>query len=94
MTQQQTACNDWYLTAVNLNTTGDTPANGSDMNVKAPETWDDRVKAFTTLFAPANRMSLVAREFATLKQDAKQSVNNYALKVTETRFRLLSKHVA
>ena len=65
-------------------------ANGSDMTVKAPQSWEDWVNAFTTLFAPANRMSLLAREFATLKQDAKQSVDTYALKVTKARSRLMA----
>lgn len=65
-------------------------ANGSDMTVRAPQSWSDYVSAFTTLFAPANRMSLLAREFATLKQDPKQSVDTYALKVTKARSRLMA----
>ena len=60
------------------------------MTVQAPVTWEDWVNASTTLIAPANRMSLLAREFATSKQDAKQSVDTYALRVTKTRSRLMA----
>ena len=60
------------------------------MTAQAPVTWEDWVNAFTTLFAPANRISLRAREFATLKRDAKQSVGTYTLKVTNARSRLMA----
>ena len=65
-------------------------ANGSVMIVRAPQSWDDYVNAFTTLFVPAYRMSLLAQEFATLKQDPQQSVDTYALKVTKARSRLMA----
>ena len=42
------------------------------------------------LFAPANRMSLLAREFATQKQDAKQSEDTYVLKVAKARSLLMA----
>ena len=43
-------------------------ANVSDMTAHAPVTWEDWVNEFTTLFAPTNRMSMLARAFATLNK--------------------------
>ena len=63
-------------------------ANGSYMTLQAPETWKDWGNALTTLLDPANGMSLLEREYATLKQDAKQSADTYVSRVIKTRSRL------
>ena len=57
---------------------------------RAPATWEEYCHAFTFLFSAPNRISVLAREIATIKQSEDQTVDTYSLKVTQARTRLLA----
>lgn len=63
---------------------------GHEIRPRAPSTWEEYCHAFTFLFSAPNRISVLAREIATIKQVDKQSVDSYALQVSQARTRLLA----
>ena len=63
---------------------------GVRITPRSPRTWDEWVTAFTTLFAPANRISLLARDVMTLQAKSDESVDEYALRVSQAYSRLLA----
>lgn len=64
-------------------------SNGINPRPVAPSNWSEYCLALSFLFSAPNRISVLAREIATLKQAADQSVDAYALKVTQARTRLI-----
>ena len=65
-------------------------AQGARITPRSPRTWDEWVTAFTTLFAPANRISLLARDVMTLQATSDETVDEYALRVSQAYSRLLA----
>ena len=63
---------------------------GQCVKPRAPATWEEYCHAFTFLFSAPNRISVLAREIATIKQSEDQTVDTYSLKVTQARTRLLA----
>ena len=63
---------------------------GQTVRPRAPTSWEEYCHAFTFLFSAPNRISVLAREIATIKQTEGQSVDTYSLKVTQARTRLLA----
>ena len=63
---------------------------GHSVRPRAPATWEEYCHAFTFLFSAPNRLSVLAREIATIKQSEDQTVDSYSLKVTQARTRLLA----
>lgn len=50
---------------------------GDEAQPREPNTWSEWVKAFTNLFSPSNRASILARGITILKQEGSQTVDNY-----------------
>ena len=65
-------------------------AQGARIVISPPTTWDEWVTAFTTLFSPANRISLLAREVMTLQAKPSESVDSYSLRVSQAYSRFLA----
>ena len=63
---------------------------GQCVKPRAPATWEEYCHAFTFLFSAPNRISVLAREIATIKQSEDQTVDTYSLKATQARTRLLA----
>lgn len=63
---------------------------GVHISPRTPTSWEEWVTAFTTLFAPANRISLLARDVMTLQAKAAESVDEYALRVSQAYSRFLA----
>ena len=63
---------------------------GQCVKPRAPATWEEYCHAFIFLFPAPNRISVLAREIATIKQSEDQTVDTYSLKVTQARTRLLA----
>jgi len=64
-------------------------ARGVRIEIAPPTTWSEWVTAFTTLFAPANRISLLAREVMTLQAKLGEGVDMFSLRVTQAYARLI-----
>ena len=58
--------------------------------MRAPAGWSEWVNAFTHVFSPVNRIVLLARTIADLKQEAGESVDTYGLRVTQAYARMLA----
>lgn len=65
-------------------------ARGETITRRPPNTWREWVTALTTLFAPANRIALLARDVMTLQAKSDESVDVYALRVSRAYSRLLA----
>ena len=65
-------------------------SEGVRITPRSPRTWEEWVNAFTTLFAPANRISLLARDVMTLQAKSDEPVDEYALRVSQAYSRLLA----
>ena len=65
-------------------------SNEADLDIRAPASWSDWVNAVTNIFSPVNRIVLLARTIANLKQAAGESVDTYELRVTQAYARLLA----
>ena len=57
---------------------------------RAPRSYRDWTNAFTNLFSPVNRIVLLARTIAKLKQGSSESVDSYGLRVTQAYARLFA----
>lgn len=64
-------------------------AQGVRIVVAPPTSWAEWVTAFTTLFAPANRIALLARDVMTLQAKTGESVDVFSLRVTQAYSRLI-----
>ena len=51
---------------------------GQTVRPRAPTSWEEYCHAFTFLFSAPNRISVLAREIATIKQTEGQSVDTYS----------------
>ena len=65
-------------------------ARGETITISPPRTWKEWVTAMTTLFAPANRIALLAREAMTLQAQPNETVDVFALRVSRAYSRLLA----
>ena len=63
---------------------------GEQVTITPPRTWKDWVTAMTTLFAPANRIALLARDVMTLQAKPKESVDLFSIRVSRAYSRLLA----
>ena len=65
-------------------------SQNADTKIRSPISWGEWVNAFTNLFSPANRISLLARTIASLQWVAGESVDAYGLRVTQAYARMLA----
>lgn len=63
---------------------------GHSVRPRAPANWEEYCHAFAFIFSAPNRISVLAREIATIKQSEDQTVDSYSLQVTQARTRLLA----
>lgn len=65
-------------------------AKGASTRPVAPSSWTEYCHALYFQVSAPNRISILARAFATLEQAADQSVDTYALRVTQARASLIA----